>query len=163
MENEKEPMTRSSIESKIDLFSIEILEQDDNSDNWGTMGQIRVGKDFCERFSINFSFWSPKDYRLSWTNALRNIDKSSTSTSCLIASITDPENSNFVSCWPMYRYGDVVYVQNSLIFLDQLSEPFNPEHPWNHIQPHQEVSDDGTRISQWTTSISAVREFRRDY
>ncbi|WP_424229836.1 hypothetical protein [Actinophytocola sp.] len=96
----------------------------------------------------------------SWESALREIERFAKATSCLIASITDPAVSNFISCWPMYRDGDVIHVQNSLIFLNELDEPFDSQAPWRHVEPHREVDEDGNRISQWVTSASEVRQFR---
>ncbi|MFJ8932088.1 hypothetical protein ACIRLA_36515 [Streptomyces sp. NPDC102364] len=81
----------------------------------------------------------------------------------LVASITDPESSNFISCWPVYREGDLVYVQNSLIFLDELTEPFDPQAPWKSVEPRSEVDEGGNRISQWVTSAFAVRQFRESF
>ncbi|KND39281.1 hypothetical protein IQ63_04645 [Streptomyces acidiscabies] len=109
---------------------------------------------------MDLSFWSVREYRRSWESALREIEFSEKATSCLIASITDPAVSNFISCWPMYRDGDVIYVQNSLIFLDELHEPFDPQEPWRYVEPHREVDEDGNRVSEWVTSVAKVRQFR---
>ncbi|WP_254715005.1 hypothetical protein [Actinomadura sp. NAK00032] len=74
--------------------------------------------------------------------------------------MTDPAVSNFISCWPMYRDGDAIYVQNSLIILGELNEPFDPQEPWRYVEPHREVDEDGNRISEWVTSAAEVRQFR---
>ncbi|MFY1678346.1 hypothetical protein [Streptomyces sp. WMMC905] len=109
---------------------------------------------------MDLSFWSVDGYCRSWESALREIERSSKATSCLISSITDPVASNFISCWPIYRDGDAIQVQNSLIILDDLDEPFDPQEPWRHVGPHREIDEDGNRISQWVTSMSKVRQFR---
>ncbi|WSB84159.1 hypothetical protein OHA60_10490 [Streptomyces cellulosae] len=156
-------MTQISTTSRNDGFSIEVI--DDTVSEGATpsssdaVGRIRVGS-FVETFRMDLSFWSVDEYRRSWESALRAIECSEKVTSCLIASITDPEASNFISCWPMYRDGDVVHVQNSLIFLDELDEPFDPQEPWRYVEPHREVDEDGNRISEWVTSASEVRQFR---
>ncbi|WP_435604310.1 hypothetical protein [Streptomyces sp. bgisy130] len=108
---------------------------------------------------MDLSFWSISTYRISWRDAIKRIDQERISTSCLISSITDPENSNFVSCWPLYRDGQSVAVQNSVIFLDELSEKFNEREPWRSTPPHDLIDEDGNQISQWETQISDVRKF----
>jgi hypothetical protein len=80
-------------------------------------------------------------------------------TSCLLSSITDPATSNFVLCWPLYRDGDDVYVQNSLILLEELPGRFDVARPWLHVQSRATVDEDGYRISEWRTDMTAIREF----
>ncbi|GGW71339.1 hypothetical protein [Streptomyces xantholiticus] len=156
-------MTQISTTSRNSEFSIEVIDDPvaegaapSSSD---AVARIRVGS-FMETFLMDLSFWSADEYRRSWERALRELERSEKATSCLIASITDPAASNFISCWPMYRDGDVIHVKNSLIFLDELDEPFDPQEPWRHVEPRCEVDEDGNRISEWITSASQVRQFR---
>lgn len=51
-------------------------------------------------------------------------------------------------CLPLYRDGDTVFIQNSLIFLDELSQAFDIENPWLSIGPRNVVNEDGVRISE---------------
>ncbi|WUV15843.1 hypothetical protein OG352_13450 [Streptomyces sp. NBC_01485] len=104
-------------------------------------------------------FWSESDYLQSWCRALRELGSGTAVTSCLVASITDPEVSNFLFCWPLYREGEKVFVQNSVIFLDELVETFNVEEPWRFVGPRRAVSEYGDRISEWSTDISEVEKF----
>ncbi|MBV6702721.1 hypothetical protein KV557_37440 [Kitasatospora aureofaciens] len=108
---------------------------------------------------MDLSFWSVGDYRQSWARALQALDATEVCDSCLVTSITEPESSNFIFCWPLYRRGEDVFVQNSLIFLDELEIKFNPEEPWLSVGARQTVNEDGIRISEWKTSISEVRRF----
>lgn len=123
------------------------------------LGQIRVGE-FAETFLMSLTCWTVDDYRSSWDKAMRRLEGARDATSCLVASITDPAVTNFLPCWPMYRDGNDVYVQNSIIFLDQLDEPFDVWEPWRYVEARQSVDEDGNRISQWATSVSEVRRFR---
>ncbi|MFE5935756.1 hypothetical protein ACFQ69_10260 [Streptomyces sp. NPDC056470] len=156
-------MTQISTTSRNDDFAIEAI--DDTISEGVTslpseaVGRIKVGE-FTEKFLMDLSFWTVDDYRRSWDAALRKLEDAENSTSCLIASITDPAASNFISCWPMYRDGEVVYVQNSIIFLDELHEQFNPQEPWRYVEDRSTVDEDGNRISEWSTSTSQVRRFR---
>lgn len=157
-------MTQSSTTSRNDDFAIEAI--DDTTSRGATslsseaIGRIRVGE-FTETFLMDLTFWTVDDYRRSWDGALRKLEEAGNSTSCLIASITDPAASNFISCWPMYRDGEVVYAQNSIIFLDELDERFNPQEPWRYVEARSSVDEDGNRISEWSTSTSQVRRFRQ--
>jgi len=76
-----------------------------------------------------------------------------------MTSMTDPENSNFLTCWPMYREGEDVYVQNAIIFLDEIEGAFDPATPWDYVGPRHEIDEDGNKISEWTTSMGSLREF----
>ncbi|GAA1807029.1 hypothetical protein GCM10009735_45100 [Actinomadura chokoriensis] len=156
-------MTRISTTSGNDGFSIEVIDdpvpEGATSSSSAAVARIRIGG-FTEMFLMDLSFWSVDEYRRSWESALREIERSENAISCLIASMTDPAVSNFISCWPMYRDGDAIYVQNSLIILDGLNEPFDPQKPWRYVEPHSEVDEDGNRISEWVTSAAEVRQFR---
>ncbi len=120
---------------------------------------ITVG-DFTETFRMDLSFWNVDDYRRNWSRALLKLEEEEISTACLISSITDPDNSNFVFCWPLYRSGEEVFVQNSVIFLGELDATFDAEKPWSFVEQRQVVDDDGNQISEWSTKISHVRQFR---
>ncbi|MEU6826736.1 hypothetical protein ABZ921_39550 [Streptomyces atriruber] len=126
------------------------------------VGRISVG-DFSENFPMDLSYWSADDYRDSWVRALRRVDGQSEVDSCLVTSITDPATANFVFCWPVYRRGTDVYVQNSIIFLGELAEEFRPTEPWLSVEPHSTVDEDGNEISEWRTTIGEVRDFLSVY
>ncbi|MGP3980038.1 hypothetical protein [Streptomyces sp. KR80] len=156
-------MTQIATTSRNDGFSILMIDDPVSEEAIPScseaVGRIKVGS-FTETFLMDLSFWTVDEYRRSWESALRELERTEKATSCLIASITDPATSNFNSCWPVYRVGDVVYVQSSVIFLDELDEPFDPQEPLRYVEPHCSVDEDGNRISEWTTSASQVRQFR---
>ena len=87
------------------------------------------------------------------------LDAGPRSASCLMASMTDPRISNFVVSWPMYREGEDVYIQNAIIFLDEVGEAFDPAAPWECAGPRCGRDEDGSRASEWVTSMSSLREF----
>ncbi|SDI16768.1 hypothetical protein SAMN05421505_13655 [Sinosporangium album] len=156
-------MTQISTTSRNDGFSIELINdpvpEGATSSSSKAVARIRIGS-FTETFLMDLSFWSIDEYRRSWESALEEIEGSENATSCLIASITDPAVSNFISCWPIYRDGDVIHIQSPLIILDELDEPFDPREPWRYVEPHRQVDEDGNRISEWVTTASAIRQFR---
>lgn len=121
------------------------------------LGELKLGED-CEHFGSILGFWRVDDYEESWLAALRRL-VSGASVSCLATSVIDPSNANFLEVWPLYQEEGSVYVQNSLIFPDQLSREFNPAAPWESIDPRSVIDEDGEAISEWRVSLDDVREF----
>ncbi|MGW7350327.1 hypothetical protein [Streptomyces sp. NPDC054784] len=106
---------------------------------------------------MDLSVWCVADYRRHWRRALRRLGGSGESAvSCLIFSVAEPESGNFVFCWPLYREGDLVVVQNSVIFLDELNPAFDPDRPWLSVGPRESVDEDGNKISEWFTGMSQI-------
>jgi CdiI N-terminal domain len=146
------------------MFAIELQSSpgagDGNDDGAGAFGTIMI-EDFSETFVVPLGFWDESDYRRSWRSAFEVLDADPHSVSCLMTSMTDPRNSNFLVCWPMYRAGEDVFVQNALIFLDEAGEDFDPASPWGLVEPRQGTDEDGNKVSEWITSMDSVREFFR--
>ncbi|MEW2158619.1 hypothetical protein AB0950_25585 [Streptomyces sp. NPDC007189] len=155
------PTTRTSTTSRNDAFSIRVVSVPSPSEvamGGSAVGRITV-RDFQDDFLMDLTYWSVEQYEASWVRALQLLETSNDATSCLISSMTDPASSNFVFCWPLYRCGDVVYIQNSIIFMDQLTEQFNPDDPWRSVEQRSTIDEDGHVISEWQTSIDEVRNF----
>ncbi|MEU9179133.1 hypothetical protein AB0C90_20170 [Streptomyces sp. NPDC048550] len=144
------------------MFAIEVESQEASGDMTGSLteavGRIVIG-DFVETFRVPLGFWSESDYRRSWRQAFDALKDGLNSRSCLLVSMTDPENSNFLTCWPMYRDGENVYIQNAIIFLGELELGFDTGEPWASIGPRCTIDEDGNKISEWETSMDSVRNF----
>jgi hypothetical protein len=144
------------------VFAIELQSQTEagvgNGDSAEASGRIVIG-DFTETFRIPLGFWEESDYRRSWRRAFEVLNADPHATSCLMTSMTDPGDSNFLGCWPMYREGEDVYVQNAIIFLDEIEQDFDPAAPWGCVGPRQSIDEDGNKVSEWITSMSSLREF----
>ncbi len=144
------------------MFAIELQPPREssgrNSDSTEATGRIVIGN-FTETFRVPLGFWDVSDYRRSWRLAFEALNASSDSTSCLMTSMTDPGNSNYLVCWPMYRQGEDVYIQNAIIFLDEIEGSFAPAAPWSYVRSRHEIDEDGNRISEWKTSMDSLREF----
>ncbi len=121
------------------------------------LGELKLGE-HCEHFGSILGFWGVGDYEESWLTALRRL-VSGASISCLATSVIDPSNANFLEVWPLYREEDNVYVQNSLIFPDQLPHEFDPDAPWESLDPRSVIDEDGQAISEWEVSLGDIREF----
>ncbi|MEV0255884.1 hypothetical protein AB0H82_16680 [Streptomyces sp. NPDC050732] len=68
-------------------------------------------------------------------------------------------SEHFPFCWPVYRSGPDIHIQNSVVFLDELTERFLPDEPWRSVGPRRTVDEDGNQISEWHTDINAVKRF----
>lgn len=145
-------------------FSVRVVELPSSGERMsslrGPIGRITIN-DFSETFLMDVSYWSVEQYLQNWHSALKELERSGGSTSCIVSSITDPKNSNFIVCWPMYRDGSDVYVQNHMVFLEEVEGEFDEERPWRHVRPRSVVDEDGVRISEWSTDIFQVINFRK--
>jgi hypothetical protein len=144
------------------MFAIELQSSqetgEENSAHGEASGRIIIG-DFTETFSVPLGFWDESDYRRSWRQAFDVLKASPHSKSCLMTSMTDPRDSNFLACRPMYREGEDIYIQEAIIFLDEIKEPFDPATPWRYVGARQIIDEDGNKISEWVTSMDSLREF----
>jgi hypothetical protein len=144
------------------VFAIELQSQREPGEGDGgsaeASGRIVIG-DFTETFKIPLGFWDESDYHRSWRQAFQVLNANPRSTSCLMTSMTDPNNSNFLVCWPMYREDEDVYIQNAIIFLDEIEGAFDPAAPWDYVGPRHGIDEDGNKISEWITSMDSLREF----
>jgi CdiI N-terminal domain len=146
------------------MFAIELKsrrEAGEGSDSSvEASGRIVIG-DFTETFRVPLGFWDESEYHRSWRRAFEVIDASPHSASCLMTAMTDPANSNFLLCWPVYREDEDVYIQNAIIFLDEIEGPFDPAAPWDCVGLRRRTDEDGNKTSEWITSMEALREFFR--
>lgn len=112
------------------------------------IGEIHID-DFVELFESDLSYWSEKQYISQWKAASIRIEKKLPA--YFITSITEPQNSNFIRAWVCYPIDEELVFQEHIIFLDNLSEPFNETDPHKHILPYERVDEDGEEISEWCT------------
>jgi hypothetical protein len=152
----------AEFEGRSGVFAIEVqsrVEAGERGDDCaGTFGRIVIG-DFTETFVVPLGFWGEADYRASWRRAFEVLEGDPRAVSCLMTSMTDPTTSNFLICWPLYREGEDVCVQNALVFLNEIEGPFDPGAPWGSLEPRRGMDDDGNRISERVTSMGSLREF----
>jgi hypothetical protein len=144
------------------VFAIEVRSRDEaggeGDGSAGGFGRIVIGG-FTETFVVPLGFWGEADYRASWRRAFEVLEGDPRAVACLMTSMTDPVTSNFLICWPMYREGEDVYVQNAIVLLDGIEGRFDPGEPWGSVEPRREMDDDGNRVSEWATSMRSLREF----
>jgi len=120
-------------------------------------GEIVIGT-FHERFHASLSLWSDFKYKQSWYQGLRRI-LGTAMKSCLITSMYDPRKANFIIWWPLYRKDNLVYIQNQMLFLDQLYVPFDEKRPWLSVRNRNTTDEEGNKISEWSRNIADVGPF----
>jgi len=126
-----------------------------------TYAQIIIG-DFIERFVVPLIFWSKKDYIQQWVAAIEkllNSDDNKNVSVALLTTMYDPKMANFYACWFLYREGSVVYVQNSMMILENLPEAFKLENIHSYVPAREMITDEGDKISEWATSTRELGEF----
>jgi hypothetical protein len=124
-------------------------------------GEIMLG-DFTERFYASTTYWLKSNYYKQWEYAVRSIvDGPDNAKAGLITCMYDPQNANFIHCWPMFREGDRVHFRNNLLFLEDLPKPFDVDKVASYIGDHATTSDDVTKPSEWVIEISDLKDWLR--
>jgi CdiI N-terminal domain len=149
------------MDSKVSMaFSIGLIPDpipDLDPEVIASLGVIQIGS-FQERFIASLMYWSADDYKRHWKQAIERILHSS-DVSCLITSMIDPTTGNHIFWWPMYRVNEHVFIQNHILFFDQLQSPFDERNPFSSITERQTIDEDGNRISEWSVQINELEEF----
>jgi CdiI N-terminal domain len=145
-------------------FSIHVIDKykHTKTEDKELNGEIEIG-DFRENILIPISFWPIQKYVSQWKEAIDSISDGTTGKkSALITQIYDPEDAEYVNCWPIYRDGETVFVQNRLLFKKDLDEGFNPENIERYIDKRESIDEDGNEISEWKTTISELQQWQKE-
>lgn len=105
---------------------------------------------------VPLQYWRREQYRQQWQSALDRI-VSGQPTACLITGMYDPKSANFIMWWPMWREGEIVYIQNQILFMDKIRANFNENEPHQYIPKRATVTDEGEKISEWAVKVSDIR------
>ncbi|WP_435928482.1 hypothetical protein [Dryocola sp. BD613] len=112
---------------------------------------------FSEMMDIPLSYWNISDYQDSWRCSLKEgLENQKHAT--LAVSMYEPESANFIFTWVLYFFGDDVFVQNSVLFLDECPG-FTPETINNFTRLRTTHNEDGIKISEWKTDLNSVLAF----
>lgn len=125
----------------------------------GVYGKIYL-EDHYETFSTSLEYWEPREYIESWRAELRRLVDGA-STAALITSYHPPRPGDFWFWWPLYRIGDIVYIQEQMLFFDQLPAPFRADRPSESLMARETITDEGARISEWQTTVTEIEAFLR--
>lgn len=117
--------------------------------------EIVIG-DHREITEVPLQYWRPEQYREQWRAAFERITDGQP-TACLITGMHDPRTANFIMWWPMWREGDTVYIQNQILFMDKIRKNFKENEPYSHVPKRVTVTEEGEKISEWSTKVSEMR------
>ncbi|HUH63070.1 MAG TPA: hypothetical protein VLZ50_08745 [Terracidiphilus sp.] len=120
-------------------------------------GRIVLG-DFVEDFLSTLYSWTTSEYEAQWRSAIDTILKGG-DRSALIVEYLPADVGTHLRWWPMYRIHDAVFVQNHILFYEQLERPFSIEHPEDFIKDRQTQSEDGVSVSEWSVLIADLAAF----
>ena len=130
-------------------FSIKLLPASDDDVEGVRYGRITVGT-FQESFEV--CPWEANDsadtVSTQWYVALRTL---------LHGADYVALRTQALRAWMLYRQGEKVFVQDVLL-LDDAAWPEDSNRV-NTLPPRRTQTDDGAPVSEWHTTISAIRTF----
>jgi hypothetical protein len=123
------------------------------------LGSLSLGA-FLEDFHASLSYWDRDRYLAQWREGLDRLVNGEIR-SAVVTSMYDPRIADYIFWWPMYAIGDSIHLQNQILFLNDLGEPFDEAEPYRFVRERETISEDGQPISEWTVSLSDIETFLR--
>lgn len=117
-------------------------------------GLLSIG-DWSEGFHSSLYLWTKSDYERQWRQAIREL-LSGAAKAALITEFLTPDVSSHLVWWPMYRKDETIYIQNHLLFFEDLTKPSSPDSPLSSLRDREITSKDGDLISEWTLPVSEL-------
>tara|TARA_R110002020_G_scaffold87724_1_gene215971 strand:+ start:355 stop:828 length:474 start_codon:yes stop_codon:yes gene_type:complete len=149
-----------------ETFYIGFSDRDlQNPENLLTFGTIRIGE-FEENFEVDGSYWDTAAYESRWNARLSDVCNDIRSG--LIQSVAQSiDQMNFIRIWKFYPSGELVFVQEQLVFADDKiaiigGGELSLEKIESDIDPYETTDKDGDKISTWQTNKRAIREFLKN-
>ncbi len=123
-------------------------------------GEIEING-YIEDFFAPTEFWSKEDYLRSWKKSLEQ-GLQGGGHAVLVTAMRNPEICNFIFYWVVYLEGEQAYIQNGVLFIEDIYKPFVPENINSYVSRREEIDEDGNVISQWKVdSVSVVDFFKK--
>lgn len=120
-------------------------------------GEIEIDG-YTENFFVPTEYWSRNEYLSSWKKSLLQGLRGG-GHAVLVTSMRDPEISNFIFCWIIFMEGEQAYIQNRVLFIEEMSKPFDPEKINSYVSRRTEINEDGLEISQWNVDKTSIVDF----
>jgi len=120
-------------------------------------GIIRIGG-FSERFIAPLEIWSVSDYKRQWKEGLTRFLDGALS-SCMVTGMRDPLRGVFIDTWALYVDHDNVVFQNQILLCKKIRKRFSGNNFCDFIEPRETQTEDGSPISEWVVSRSAIVDF----
>jgi hypothetical protein len=126
-------------------------EPEHHEEGWEALqGEIVLGE-HRERFLASLDRWARRAYEHHWIDAARRLLDGADRTAFI--------TSAFQFWWPMWRHGDSLVVQEQLLWTDESAHVFDPADPFCAIGERMSVTEDGTRVSEWTLRLADIQDF----
>jgi hypothetical protein len=142
------------------MFDIHLADEvvhDTDAGVTALYGKIHLGA-CAETFVSSLVCWGRVGYERQWDAAIQRL-LAGAAVSALITSYVEPSMSNHLMWWPLYREGKVVYVQNQMLFFDQLNAQFSPDVSWESVRERKSTNVDGSKISEWKFGVQDLQDF----
>lgn len=139
------------------VFSVSLgTEVFESEDDLVISGSLIIG-DFKEDFHASLSYWDRNRYLSQWKEGLERLLRRE-NYSAVVTTMYDPSTANFIFWWVMYLIGNDVYIQNHVLFLDELDKPFDETDLYSFVPEREIQTEEGEPISEWSVSLSAIRD-----
>jgi hypothetical protein len=113
-----------------------------------------------EHFTASLYQWSKEDYQRQWRQAVEVL-LGGKDMAALITEYLGPEIATHLEWWPMYLVGEKVFLQNHLLFCDQLPGSFSVKNAFSFLRDRHTTNEQGETISEWSVCLSEVEVFAR--
>ncbi|MGB7282332.1 MAG: hypothetical protein WBE13_08735 [Candidatus Acidiferrum sp.] len=145
-------------------FSIEFLDDPvsypyDDPTTPEARGVLILGE-AKEYFGSSLYEWTKKEYETQWRNSIKTLLHGN-DRAALITEYVGPQDATHLEWWPLYVVADEVFIQNHLLFYDQLTEPFSTQNPFSFLPDRRTMNEEGEKISEWAVALPEVEEFAR--
>ena len=140
-------------------FSIKFLDKQTNSNF--QIGEITMN-DYSEKFQSSLSYWNKANYVDQWKDGVQRLFNGN-NRSCLVTSMLDPNISSYICLWLLYTEKNIVHIQNQILFLEELNEPFDESRIYYYISDREIIDEDGHKISEWDIQIDDLKVFLDSY
>lgn len=84
------------------------------------------------------------------------------SKSAIVAEMYQPELANYINWWVFYQVNSVVYIQNKLLFIENLGCDFLESDLYAYIPERETETDEGDHISEWAVELHDIASFRQE-
>lgn len=74
----------------------------------------------------------------------------------------DPNTANYIFLWTLYVEKNIVYIQNQILFLQELNTPFDESCIYNFVSDRETMDEEGHQISEWAIQIDDLKKFLTD-
>ena len=146
------------IDTTFDIHFTDTYSIDGINPRLEKIAEIIIG-DFREPIIIPVSYWSEQDYKKQWLGALYEILSSNNSSTALIVSMHDTKmTDSHIVTWPMYREGEIIYIQNRILFLEESTKYFEIGKIKTYIGERETVGEDGHVISEWQVGVEDIQK-----